>query len=55
MVNLSNLFYIGNWVGDGRYMAAQTEDGKIIKDLKENLFHIQHFKLEIKKNFFIVF
>ena len=29
MVSLLNL---GNWVGQGRFMAAQTEDGKIIKD-----------------------
>ena len=28
------VLYIGTWVGEGRYMAAQTEDGKIIKDPK---------------------
>ena len=25
------VLYIGTWVGEGRYMAAQTEDGKIYK------------------------
>ena len=28
------VLYIGTWIGEGRYMAAQTEDGKIIKDSK---------------------
>ena len=25
------VLYVGNWVGQGKFMAAQTEDGKIIK------------------------
>ena len=28
------VLYVGNWIGQGKYMAAQTEDGKIIKDSK---------------------
>ena len=28
------VMYIGTWVGQGKYMAAQSEDGKIIKDVK---------------------
>ena len=28
------VLYVGTWVGEGKYMAAQTEDGKIIKDPK---------------------
>ena len=28
------VLYVGNWVGQGKFMAAQTEDGKIIKDSK---------------------
>ena len=26
------VLYIGTWVGEGKYMAAESEDGKIIKD-----------------------
>ena len=26
------VLYVGTWIGQGRYMAAQTDDGKIIKD-----------------------
>ena len=32
--SIKPVLYIGTWVGKGRYMAAQTEDGKIIKDSK---------------------
>ena len=32
--HIKPVLYIGTWVGEGRYMAAQTEDGKIIKDAK---------------------
>ena len=28
------VLFVGTWVGQGRFMAAQTEDGKIIKDSK---------------------
>tara|TARA_Y100000589_G_C27059285_1_gene590634 strand:+ start:762 stop:956 length:195 start_codon:yes stop_codon:yes gene_type:complete len=26
------VLYIGTWIGEGKYMAAESEDGKIIKD-----------------------
>jgi len=26
------VLYVGTWVGQGNFMAAQTEDGNIIKD-----------------------
>ena len=32
--NIKPVLYIGTWIGEGRYMAAQTDDGKIIKDAK---------------------
>ena len=28
------VLYVGTWIGDGKYIAAQAEDGKIIKDSK---------------------
>ena len=26
------VLYIGTWIGEGKYIAAQSDDGKIIKD-----------------------
>ena len=39
------VLYVGNWVGQGKFMAAQTEDGKIIKDSRVN----QYLRCFLKK------
>ena len=38
------VLYVGNWVGQGKFMAAQTEDGKIIKDSRVNQYLTLLFK-----------
>ena len=30
--SIKPVLFVGTWVGQGRFMAAQTDDGKIIRD-----------------------
>ena len=41
------VLYVGNWVGQGKFMAAQTEDGKIIKDWCKDLDYDELFSEDV--------